>query len=43
LIRPSGTEPKIRITTEAENQSIARSLYENGARIISAAVQEVNK
>jgi phosphoglucosamine mutase len=43
LIRPSGTEPKIRLTTEADDQTIARSLYENGAKIISDVIQGAQK
>jgi phosphoglucosamine mutase len=39
LMRPSGTEPKIRLTVEATNQQFARSLYESGAKIISETVQ----
>jgi phosphoglucosamine mutase len=34
LIRPSGTEPKIRLTAEAQDESSAQRLYEYGARII---------
>jgi len=34
LIRPSGTEPKIRITAEAKTESAARQYFENGSRII---------
>lgn len=43
LIRPSGTEPKIRLTTEADDQTIARSLYENSAKIINNVVQGAKK
>jgi phosphoglucosamine mutase len=39
LIRPSGTEPKIRLTSEAEDQNIARYLYENSAEIINNVVR----
>jgi phosphoglucosamine mutase len=34
LIRPSGTEPKIRLTAEAENESVARQRFEDSSRII---------
>jgi phosphoglucosamine mutase len=34
LIRASGTEPKIRISTEGKNEDTARRNYENGKRII---------
>jgi phosphoglucosamine mutase len=34
LIRPSGTEPKIRLTAEAESESVARQRFEDGSRII---------
>jgi phosphoglucosamine mutase len=34
LIRPSGTEPKIRLTAEAESESVARQHFEDGSRII---------
>jgi phosphoglucosamine mutase len=34
LIRPSGTEPKIRLTAEARNESTAHQLYDRGLRII---------
>jgi len=34
LVRPSGTEPKIRLTAEAKDESTAHRLYEYGTRII---------
>ena len=37
LVRPSGTEPKIRITVEAKNETRARELYNAAAGAIEAA------
>ena len=34
LIRPSGTEPKIRITAEAKSEAVARRYYESTIKII---------
>jgi phosphoglucosamine mutase len=34
LVRPSGTEPKIRLTAEAKTEERARQLYEDGLRAI---------
>jgi phosphoglucosamine mutase len=38
LVRPSGTEPKIRVTAEADTENAVRELYENGAKIIEKSV-----
>ncbi len=38
LVRPSGTEPKIRITAEAKNQMQARQLYDSCINIIKESV-----
>jgi phosphoglucosamine mutase len=42
LIRPSGTEPKIRLTAEAQDKSSVQRLYECGARIIKEYQKEQN-
>lgn len=34
LVRPSGTEPKIRLSTEAKNEQIARQIFENSSKIV---------
>jgi phosphomannomutase len=34
LVRPSGTEPKIRLSAEAKSEAAVRRYYEAGARII---------
>ncbi len=34
LVRPSGTEPKIRLSVEAKSEQTARRLYESGIKII---------
>lgn len=38
LIRPSGTERKIRLTAEAKNKRRVREIYELGLRIVSDAI-----
>lgn len=38
LVRPSGTEPKIRITAEARSEAAARKYYENSVKIIEGAL-----
>jgi phosphoglucosamine mutase len=43
LIRPSGTEPKIRLTAEAKSERTARRYYENGAKIIKEYIQEIHR
>lgn len=40
LIRPSGTEPKIRLTAEAKSEKRARELYEMGLNIINNCLAE---
>jgi len=38
LIRPSGTEPKVRITAEAKSEARAKELYNLGLKVIQDAV-----
>ena len=38
LVRPSGTEPKIRLTAEAKTEARARELYESGLKAINDSV-----
>lgn len=40
LVRPSGTEPKIRLTVEATDSSLVKCYYEKGAKIISDNIRE---
>ena len=39
LIRASGTEPKIRLTAEAKNETRARQLYDSGLRAIKDCIE----
>jgi phosphoglucosamine mutase len=39
LVRPSGTEPKIRITVEAKDDRLTKELYDTGERLIKESVQ----
>ncbi len=39
LIRPSGTEPKVRLTAEAKTQFRANQLYENGLQAIRDSIE----
>jgi phosphoglucosamine mutase len=43
LIRPSGTEPKIRITAEAKNEARARELYDLGLEAIQESLKKLEK
>ena len=43
LVRPSGTEPKIRLTAEAKSEARARQLYDNGIRVIKDCVDSKEK
>ena len=38
LVRPSGTEPKIRITAEAKTQTQARQIYNNCLEAIKESI-----
>jgi phosphoglucosamine mutase len=40
LMRPSGTEPKIRLTAEADNLTAVRTFYENSTRAINEFLEE---
>ena len=40
LVRPSGTEPKVRVSAEAHNEAVARSYYEKGSQIIMDYLKE---
>ena len=42
LIRPSGTEPKLRITVEAKDEETASQLYEKSTKIITECIQRSN-
>ncbi len=39
LVRPSGTEPKIRLTAEAKSEARVHQLYDNGLRAIKSCVE----
>jgi phosphoglucosamine mutase len=39
LVRPSGTEPKIRLTAEAKTESRARQLYDDGLKAVRNAIE----
>jgi len=43
LIRPSGTEPKIRITAEAKSESRARELYNFGLEAIQKSLKKLER
>ena len=40
LVRPSGTEPKIRITSEARDELSARRYFDQGSKIINNCIRE---
>ena len=39
LVRPSGTEPKIRLTAEARTEARLRQLYDQGIRAIEQSTE----
>jgi phosphoglucosamine mutase len=39
LVRPSGTEPKIRLTAEAKTEARARQLYEGGLQAVRDSIE----
>jgi phosphoglucosamine mutase len=43
LIRPSGTEPLIRLTTEAREEKVAREMHEKGMKILKEAIAEAKQ
>jgi phosphoglucosamine mutase len=43
LIRPSGTEPKIRITAEAKNEARAKELYNLGLEAIQKSLKKLER
>ena len=40
LIRPSGTEPKVRVTAEAKDEARVRQLYDSGIKAIKECMKE---
>ena len=43
LVRPSGTEPKIRLTAEARTDERARQIYESGVQAIQDSMRRPAK
>jgi phosphoglucosamine mutase len=43
LVRPSGTEPKIRLTAEAKTEARARQLYEDGLKAVKDSIETGGK
>jgi phosphomannomutase len=43
LIRPSGTEPKIRITAEAKSEGRTRELYNLGLEAIQKSLKKLER
>jgi phosphoglucosamine mutase len=42
LVRPSGTEPLVRITAEAENKKTAETIMEKAVKLVDKLVKETN-
>jgi phosphoglucosamine mutase len=38
LVRPSGTEPKIRLTAEAKTEARAKQLYDRGLKAVKDSI-----
>jgi phosphoglucosamine mutase len=43
LVRPSGTEPKIRLTAEAKNGARAQQLYDDGLKAVKDSIETGGK
>ena len=43
LIRPSGTEPLVRLTVEAESEVMAREIMNKGLKLVEKLIKETNK
>jgi phosphoglucosamine mutase len=43
LVRPSGTEPLIRVTVEAESSKIAQRIMNKALRLVNKLVKEANQ
>jgi phosphoglucosamine mutase len=43
LVRPSGTEPKIRISAEAQDESLVQVYYDHGVKIVQEHIQRLDQ
>jgi len=43
LVRPSGTEPKIRLTAEARTEARAQHLYDEGLRAVQSSIKSAGR
>jgi phosphoglucosamine mutase len=43
LVRPSGTEPKIRLTAEAKTEARAQQLYDEGLRAVRSIIKKMER
>jgi phosphoglucosamine mutase len=43
LVRPSGTEPKIRLTAEAKTEARAQQLYNEGLRAVQSSIKSAGR